>query len=195
MAVYSDQIEGAGTHGRHRLPKHRGRGISDFGGDALPGRTRRRVSRIGRDDRAAESGPGTPCSVPRAVSLRLADHPRLGAEHAPHQPGGHPRLPLTPPRETRAGWILTGIVIGAVIGAMAMAWMVAWGTFFPDERITSALVIGVVVVGAGGWFLLTYDHSRRQEVIDDTRRELARWWRSSSRGMVRTENSGATHSR
>lgn len=84
---------------------------------------------------------------------------------------------MAPPRgarnESRARWILTGVVIGAVVGVVATAWMVAWGTFFVDEHTTSALVLGVVV-GAGGWFLLTYDHGRRQEVIDETRRVLAR---------------------
>lgn len=72
-------------------------------------------------------------------------------------------------RESRANWILLGSILGFVAGMATMA----AGILFVDERVTSALIVGIVT-GATGWFLLTYDHGRRQASIDDTRKELTR---------------------
>lgn len=62
----------------------------------------------------------------------------------------------------------------------------AKGILFVDERVTSALVVGIVA-GATGWFLLTYDHGRRQESIDDTRMELTRLTDLLKHQIIRTD--------
>ena len=52
-------------------------------------------------------------------------------------------------------------------------WPQAWSTAFVNEQVMSGFYFGGVA-GVLGHFLLTYDHGRRQKVIDDNRKAMIR---------------------
>ena len=51
--------------------------------------------------------------------------------------------------DSRYNWLVTGGVVGFFIGAAGTAFLIAWMTFFVDERITGAAILGATagVVG------------------------------------------------
>ena len=81
---------------------------------------------------------------------------------------------------SRVRWLWTGGAIGLVIGFVLAVILLAWSTFFVDERITSAAILGVVAGAGGCWAVAVHDRdlfrSRRQ--LDDCRKQIAQLTRT-----------------
>ena len=76
--------------------------------------------------------------------------------------------------QARVRWIWAGVVIGGAAGFIAGVVTQAWSTApFVSEQVMSGFYFGGVA-GVLGYFLLTYDHGRRQKVIDDNRKAMVR---------------------
>ena len=75
-------------------------------------------------------------------------------------------------RRERGKWLYLGGIIGFMAGGAVGTVLLAWSTFFVDERITSALILGALA-GAVGCYMYFHGTMATHKELEKSRNEVA----------------------